>query len=174
MDPCASKGSPGGSISISADGSKPGMGIVWGTITNGASADHGNTGGAIYAYNAETLRAALEFAAKREARPVGDADEVRRSHRGERQGLYSDFRQCRECLWPLSPIDLSRQFARRFRDTVFPWLAARDTLAHFARRHQIEIVRKIEPFDSVPHMQRRLQFTTPRRPQAGRIRAAFR
>ena len=30
-------------------------GIVWGTITNGASADHGNTGGAIYAYNAETL-----------------------------------------------------------------------------------------------------------------------
>ncbi len=51
----ASKGSPGGSISISADASKPGTGIVWGTITNGTSADHGNTGGAIYAYNAETL-----------------------------------------------------------------------------------------------------------------------
>jgi hypothetical protein len=51
----SSQGSPGGSISISADSSKPGTGIVWGTITNGASADHGNTGGAIYAYNAETL-----------------------------------------------------------------------------------------------------------------------
>lgn len=50
-----SKGSPGGSISISADGSKPAVGVVWGTITDGASADHGNTGGAIYAYNAETL-----------------------------------------------------------------------------------------------------------------------
>jgi hypothetical protein len=51
----ASKGSPGGSISISADGAKPGTGILWGTITNGVSADHGNTGGAIYAFNAETL-----------------------------------------------------------------------------------------------------------------------
>jgi outer membrane protein assembly factor BamB len=51
-----SKGSPGGSISISADGAKPGTGILWGTITNGASADHGNTGGTVYAYNAETLQ----------------------------------------------------------------------------------------------------------------------
>jgi outer membrane protein assembly factor BamB len=50
-----SKGSPGGSISISSDGSKSGTAIVWGTITNGTSADHGNTGGSIYAYNAETL-----------------------------------------------------------------------------------------------------------------------
>jgi outer membrane protein assembly factor BamB len=50
-----SKGSPGGSISISADGAKPGTGIVWGTITNGVSADHGNVGGTIYAFNAETL-----------------------------------------------------------------------------------------------------------------------
>jgi outer membrane protein assembly factor BamB len=51
----ASHGSPGGTISISADDSKAGTGIVWGTITGGASADHGNTAGALYAFNAETL-----------------------------------------------------------------------------------------------------------------------
>jgi len=51
----ASHGSPGGTISISADGSRAGTGIVWGTITGGASADHGNTAGALYAFNAETL-----------------------------------------------------------------------------------------------------------------------
>lgn len=50
-----SHGSPGGTISISADGSKPGTGIVWGTVTNGGSADHGNTAGVLYAFNAETL-----------------------------------------------------------------------------------------------------------------------
>ncbi len=51
----ASRGSPGGTISISADGSKPGSGIVWGTVTSGGSADHGNTAGVLYAFNAETL-----------------------------------------------------------------------------------------------------------------------
>jgi len=51
----ASHGSPGGTISISADGSKAGTGIVWGTITGGNSADHGNTAGVLYAFNAETL-----------------------------------------------------------------------------------------------------------------------
>jgi outer membrane protein assembly factor BamB len=51
-----SRGSPGGTISISADGAKPGTGIVWGTVTNGGSADHGNTAGVLYAFNAETLQ----------------------------------------------------------------------------------------------------------------------
>jgi outer membrane protein assembly factor BamB len=51
----ASRGSPGGTISISADGSRAGTGIVWGTVTNGGSADHGNTAGVLYAVNAETL-----------------------------------------------------------------------------------------------------------------------
>lgn len=51
----ASHGSPGGSISISADGSKAGTGIVWGTITTGGSADHGNAAGVLYAFDAETL-----------------------------------------------------------------------------------------------------------------------
>jgi hypothetical protein len=51
----ASHGSPGGTISISADGGKAGTGIVWGTLTNGGSADHGNAAGVLYAYNAETL-----------------------------------------------------------------------------------------------------------------------
>jgi len=50
-----SHGSPGGTIGISADGSKPGTGIVWGTITSGGSADHGNTAGVLYAFSAETL-----------------------------------------------------------------------------------------------------------------------
>jgi hypothetical protein len=50
-----SHGSPGGNISISADGSEPGTGIVWGTVTDGGSADHGNAAGVLYAFNAETL-----------------------------------------------------------------------------------------------------------------------
>jgi outer membrane protein assembly factor BamB len=50
-----SKGSPGGTISISADGPKPGTGIVWATGTTNGSADHGNAAGALYAFNAETL-----------------------------------------------------------------------------------------------------------------------
>jgi outer membrane protein assembly factor BamB len=50
-----SRGSPGGTIGISADGSRAGTGIVWGTVTSGGSADHGNTAGVLYAVNAETL-----------------------------------------------------------------------------------------------------------------------
>jgi len=50
-----SRGSPGGTISISSDGSKPGTGIVWGTVTINGSADHGNLPGVLYAFNAETL-----------------------------------------------------------------------------------------------------------------------
>ncbi len=52
----ASKGSPGGSLTISSDGAKPGTGIVWGAITTGRSADHGNAPGVLYAFDAETLR----------------------------------------------------------------------------------------------------------------------
>jgi mono/diheme cytochrome c family protein len=51
----ASSGSPGGAITVSADGSKPGTGIVWATLTSRGSADHGNAPGVLYAYNAETL-----------------------------------------------------------------------------------------------------------------------
>jgi hypothetical protein len=50
-----SHGSPGGSLSVSADGSRGGTGIVWGMLTVSKSADHGNAPGALHAYNAETL-----------------------------------------------------------------------------------------------------------------------
>ena len=50
-----SRGSPGGAISVSSDGNKPGTGIVWGTISNGRSADHGNAPGLLCAFHAETL-----------------------------------------------------------------------------------------------------------------------
>jgi len=50
-----SKGSPGGALTISSDGKKPGTGIVWAMLTNGKSADHGNAPGILYAYDAETL-----------------------------------------------------------------------------------------------------------------------
>jgi len=51
----ASHGSPGGAVTVSSDGSKPGTGVVWATIGLG-SADHGNTQGVLYAFNAETLQ----------------------------------------------------------------------------------------------------------------------
>jgi hypothetical protein len=51
-----SKGSPGGAVSVSADGKKAGTGIVWATLTNGKSADHGNAAGVLRAYHAETLQ----------------------------------------------------------------------------------------------------------------------
>jgi outer membrane protein assembly factor BamB len=52
----ASKGSPGGALTVSSDGKKPGTGIAWAMLTNGKSADHGNAPGILYAYAAETLR----------------------------------------------------------------------------------------------------------------------
>jgi hypothetical protein len=51
----ASHGSPGGALTLSADGKKPGTGIVWGALTTGKSADHGNAAGVLRAFNAETL-----------------------------------------------------------------------------------------------------------------------
>jgi hypothetical protein len=50
-----SRGSPGGALTVSSDGKKPGTGIVWATLTNGKSADHGNAAGVLRAYDAETL-----------------------------------------------------------------------------------------------------------------------
>jgi hypothetical protein len=50
-----SHGSPGGALSVSADGSKAGTGIVWAMLTIDKSADHGNAPGVLRAYNAETL-----------------------------------------------------------------------------------------------------------------------
>jgi hypothetical protein len=51
----ASHGSPGGALTVSADGAKPGTGIVWGMLTVAKSADHGNAAGALHAYDAGTL-----------------------------------------------------------------------------------------------------------------------
>lgn len=51
----ASHGSPGGSLTVSSDGAKPGTGVLWATISNGRSADQGNAPGVLHAFNAETL-----------------------------------------------------------------------------------------------------------------------
>lgn len=47
--------SPGGALTVSANGKEPGTGIVWATLTTGKSADHGNAAGVLRALNAETL-----------------------------------------------------------------------------------------------------------------------
>jgi outer membrane protein assembly factor BamB len=52
----ASHGSPGGALTISADGAKPGTGILWATVGRNKSADHGNADGVLRAFNAETLQ----------------------------------------------------------------------------------------------------------------------
>ena len=51
----ASHGSPGGALTVSSDGSRSGTGVLWATVTNGRSADHGNAPGVLHAFNAETL-----------------------------------------------------------------------------------------------------------------------
>ncbi len=51
-----SPGSPGAALTVSADGTKPGSAIVWGMLGIGKSADHGNAPGALYAYDAESLK----------------------------------------------------------------------------------------------------------------------
>jgi hypothetical protein len=51
-----SRGSPGGSLTVSSDQMNPGTGIVWATLTNGKSADHGNAPGILRAYDAESLK----------------------------------------------------------------------------------------------------------------------
>jgi outer membrane protein assembly factor BamB len=51
----ASHGSPGGALTISADGAEAGTGIVWAMLTVDKSADHGSVPGVLRAFNAETL-----------------------------------------------------------------------------------------------------------------------
>jgi hypothetical protein len=51
-----SRGSPGGSLTVSADGRKAGSGIVWGTLTVSRSADHGNAAGVLRAFDADGLQ----------------------------------------------------------------------------------------------------------------------
>ena len=51
-----SRGSPGGALTVSADGKKSGTGIVWGTLTLSRSADHGNAAGVLRAFDAESLQ----------------------------------------------------------------------------------------------------------------------
>jgi hypothetical protein len=50
-----SHGSPGGALTISADGKKAGTGIVWAMLTIDRSANHGNAPGILRAFDAETL-----------------------------------------------------------------------------------------------------------------------
>jgi hypothetical protein len=50
-----SHGSPGGALTISADGKKAGTGIVWAMLTIDRSANHGNAQGILRAFDAETL-----------------------------------------------------------------------------------------------------------------------
>ena len=50
-----SRGSPGGALTVSADGKKAGTGIVWATLTVSRSADHGNAAGVLRAFDADSL-----------------------------------------------------------------------------------------------------------------------
>jgi outer membrane protein assembly factor BamB len=50
-----SKGSPGGALSISANGNKSGSAVLWATLGIDKSADHGNAPGILRAFDAETL-----------------------------------------------------------------------------------------------------------------------
>jgi outer membrane protein assembly factor BamB len=48
-------GSPGAALTVSSDGDNKGSGIVWAAVSK-KSADHGNAQGALYAFDAETLK----------------------------------------------------------------------------------------------------------------------
>jgi hypothetical protein len=51
----ASKGSPGGALTVSSNGKVGESGIVWSTLTVNRSADHGNAAGVLRAFHAGTL-----------------------------------------------------------------------------------------------------------------------
>ncbi|MGI8962320.1 MAG: hypothetical protein ACR2IV_21695 [Bryobacteraceae bacterium] len=51
-----SRGSPGGALTISSNGTQPATGVLWATVSDGRSADHGNAPGVLHAFNAEDLR----------------------------------------------------------------------------------------------------------------------
>jgi outer membrane protein assembly factor BamB len=67
----ASHGSPGGALTVSSDGKKAGTGVVWGTVTTGKSADHGNAAGVLYAFDAESLKELWNSEAKPERDRLG-------------------------------------------------------------------------------------------------------
>lgn len=50
-----SHGSPGGALTVSSDGTKKGTGLLWATVTNARSANHGTAPGILYAFNTEGL-----------------------------------------------------------------------------------------------------------------------
>jgi outer membrane protein assembly factor BamB len=50
-----SRGSPGGALTLSSNGTKPSTGVLWATVADGRSADHGNAPGVLHAFNAENL-----------------------------------------------------------------------------------------------------------------------
>ncbi|MGI8960521.1 MAG: hypothetical protein ACR2IV_12300 [Bryobacteraceae bacterium] len=52
----ASRGSPGGALTISSNGTEPATGVLWATVADGRSADHGNAPGVLHAFNAENLK----------------------------------------------------------------------------------------------------------------------
>lgn len=52
----ASHGSPGGALTVSADGAKAGTGIVWAMLSVNKDADHGVVPGVLRAFHAETLQ----------------------------------------------------------------------------------------------------------------------
>jgi len=52
----ASHGSPGGALTVSADGHAGGSGIVWAVVGHSGSADHGNVPGALHAFAADSLK----------------------------------------------------------------------------------------------------------------------
>ncbi|HWB83951.1 MAG TPA: hypothetical protein VG675_07405 [Bryobacteraceae bacterium] len=51
----SSHGSPGGALTVSANGKQAPSGVVWAALTNGRSADHGNAAGVLRAFSAGTL-----------------------------------------------------------------------------------------------------------------------
>ena len=51
-----SPGSPGGALTVSANGSTTQTGIVWAELSTSQSGNHGNVAGILRAFNAETLQ----------------------------------------------------------------------------------------------------------------------
>ena len=85
-----SPGHPGGSLTMSANGSAAGTGIVWASMPTNQDAKHGLDGRDPARVSRRNPQRDLDERAERRARPRRDADQVRPAGGRQRQGLHAD------------------------------------------------------------------------------------
>ena len=107
-----SRGSPGGALTVSADGRKSGTGIVWGTLTASRSADHGNAAGVLRAFDAETLQELWNSEQQSKRDRLGTLVKFNPPDGDRRTRLCAELRQRSERVRPAAELR-KRHFTQR-------------------------------------------------------------